>query len=692
MFLDKALLKIEENKFAQTIRNGMVMALPVLLVGSIALMLMNLPIPIYQTFIHTFANGLLNVFFSYIYNGTFGLLSVYITLTISIGFIRQYTTNDVMVGAHLSSLICFFMFTGVFTENFDMTMLGAKGMFAALVASLGSTALYLLFSNKTKNIVKIFSDGSDTVFSNALSMLLPVSLTIICGALFNYLFIAVFHFTGFQNFFITIVNKLFLNLGRSFGTSFLFIFMVHFLWFFGIHGSDVLEGVSEHLFVPAINMNIVEIQAGLPPTEIFSKSFFDIFVLMGGSGATLCLLLAILLFCKRKSCKDLSKMAVLPMLFNINELMVFGLPIIFNPIFVIPFITVPLVMLCTSTLAFSSGWIEPVSRTVNWTTPVLLSGYLATNSYKGIILQLINLCLGTAIYTPFVIHYEKQKAKAIRKNMEGLTNLLKQSDSNNESITLTRGKTDLSVFANSLTAELTHALENKELKLYYQSQYDSTEKCIGVEALLRWNYPLCGTVYPPLVIQLASEAGILIELEKYIYERAFADVENIEKALGKDVKVSINVSGKTIQSKGFDLFLEKIMRTYNFKEKKIFIEITEQETLLFNDEVITMLEKLKKIGYGLAIDDFSMGHTSINYLKTNLFDLVKLDGSLVKDMMANDRCKEIIASIVYLSQSLGFSILCEYVETEEQRKTLEQLGCYEYQGYLFSPALPLENL
>ena len=135
----------------------------------------------------------------------------------------------------------------------------------------------------------------------------------------------------------------------------------------------------------------------------------------------------------------------------------------------------------------------------------------------------------------------------------------------------------------------------------------------------------------------------------------------------------------------------KINKSTNNQKQQI--NITEQEaSVKFSDELMESLFELKEIGYGFAIDDFAMGHTSINYLKTTLFDLVKLDGSLIKDMMNNDRCKEIIGMIVFMSQSLGFSVLSEYVETEKQRKILESLGCHEYQGYLFSPAIPLEKL
>lgn len=93
----------------------------------------------------------------------------------------------------------------------------------------------------------------------------------------------------------------------------------------------------------------------------------------------------------------------------------------------------------------------------------------------------------------------------------------------------------------------------------------------------------------------------------------------------------------------------------------------------------------------IAIDDFSMGSTSLKYLQKNQFDIVKLDGSIVKEMMTNDRSRDIISSIVYLAKSLNFKVLAEYVETDAQMKALEKLGCDYYQGYHFSKAVDVEE-
>ena len=107
---------------------------------------------------------------------------------------------------------------------------------------------------------------------------------------------------------------------------------------------------------------------------------------------------------------------------------------------------------------------------------------------------------------------------------------------------------------------------------------------------------------------------------------------------------------------------------------------------------LELIKKIRAFGYTFALDDFSMGHTSLQYLQHNQFDIVKLDGNLVKSLLDNGRTKEIINSIVYLSKSLDFKVLAEFVETAEQRDALEQIGCLLYQGYLFSPAVDRDTL
>lgn len=683
---------MSNSKLFRAIRNGFVMVIPLIMLGSFALIVKSLQITPYQNFINSFCGGLIFHCADFVYEATFGLLSVYITATISYNYALELRDRDeTLAGPVLTSMACLTMLTGVQAESFSISALGVKGMFTALVSALLATRLYLHIKDKAGFRVKVYSDGTDSAFNQALSTMLPGGITLAFFAFMNFLFTQLFHVNGFHEFFINAANNLFLNAESRFGSGILFVFLSSLLWFFGIHGSDVLDGVVDMQFVPKLEMNQLAVQAGNAPTEILTKQFFDCFILMGGCGATLSLLIAIYIFSKRRGNKRLAKAATIPLLFNINEIIVFGLPIIFNPVMLIPFLATPCVMYFISYLAM---WIGVVPKTVNeieWTTPVLLSGYLATNSIRGSLLQAFNLVIGVLIYMPFIKIFDRMRERNAGEVVQELVIKLQEAEKQNHEITLFGLGGEKGAEAKALTADLREALEKGQIKMFYQPQFNQEKECIGAEALMRWKHPIFGMMYPPLVIKLAEEAGMLTDLEKYIFETTFEDRRKIVEETGMENKLCINVSAATLQKPEFLSFLRKIKEEYIVKESVICIEITEQTALFMSAGINDVLAEIKKMGYLMAIDDFSMGYTSIKYLQSGFFDLVKLDGSLIKEMDSNERNCNIIESIVHLSQSLGFSVLAEYVETDKQQKMLEEIGCKEYQRYLFSPAVPIDK-
>ena len=124
------------------------------------------------------------------------------------------------------------------------------------------------------------------------------------------------------------------------------------------------------------------------------------------------------------------------------------------------------------------------------------------------------------------------------------------------------------------------------------------------------------------------------------------------------------------------------------KQLGLCLEVTEQAALQLDDRLEQRFQNIKSYGFHLAVDDFSMGNTSLQYLIKDYFDLVKIDGSLVQNICTNKRCKDIISSIIQLSQSLDFQVIAEYVSTADIRNELADIGCYNYQGWFYSTAIP----
>lgn len=590
------------------------------------------------------------------------------------------------------SLICFFIFSGFRVDNFPLDALGVKGVFIAIISSLLATRLLDIVSTYLGKRTNSYSDDSDVEFNYSVSVILPAAAVICILTLVNIIITSIFKADSVFALFVNTANAMFMPLGRSFWSGLLFVFVSSVLWFFGIHGSDVLESVMENLFTPAVNINIALASAGQAPTEIFTKQFFDNFVLMGGCGTAICLLLSILIFSKRKRNRRIAKLASVPMLFNINELMIFGYPVIYNTTLLIPFILTPLFSFMTSYLAMKWGVVPMITSEVNWTAPVLLSGYMATSSVAGSILQLINIAAGIFIYCPFIKANDKKYEEAADELIRGLTDIKKNSERTLSHVTLTKLPDAYGSLARSMAADLKYALEENALIMYYQPQYDGYGNCVGTEALLRWHHPLYGMIYPPLIIQVAEEAGLLSKLEKYVLLAAVRDSGRIRKESGYNKEISVNITSSTLQEESYITLLGELTASGKVRRGEICLEITEQTAMLSDENTLRKLQAIKDMGYLLAIDDFSMGHTSLTYLQTSYFDTVKLDGSLVHDMMSNPRSYDIIKTITALAPKLGFNVTAEYVQTHEQVKMLRKADCFQYQGYLFSPAVDADSL
>lgn len=684
----KIITRMEMSSILNSTRNGMVMVMPLLIIGAFSQVFLNFPVSWYQEFLSGFPGNIFAEILNGIYNATIGIVSVYVTCTISLSYAQINTRQtEFMYGTPLTAVACFLIVSGAaFSEEAFVSFLGVKGIFSAVFAAVVSSCLYTFLSNKLPFFTRVYSDGEDSIFVKSLRAIVPATITMTVFSLFTILFIKIFNVSGFQEFTINIVNSAFKNVGNNIFTALFYLVVLHLFWFFGIHGSYVLEEVTNNIFI--VDASAVSASGG----TLINKTFFDVFVYTGGCGSTLCLLVALILFSRWNSNKRLARASFFPIIFNINEIMFFGLPLFFNFYFIIPFIAVPLVSTLVSYLAIIAGLIPPATNPVEWTTPVFISGWLGTESFYAVLVQVLNLILGVLIYKPFVKLYDKQKELNMIAKVNQVVEILKESEANNGQVNLTGMPGFTGNFARSLSADLEKAIENRELEIYYQPQFDNNNNCIGVEALLRWNHKIFGFIYPPLIIKIAQETGLIHALEKLIFKTVISDIPKINEAAGKLIKISINISANTIPLPEFEAFLQEVTNRPEFKPNQICIEVTEQTALIVNEKTEGIFSRISDMGFLLAIDDFSMGHTSLSYLQSKHFDFLKLDGSLVTGMTKNPRFLDIIGSIMFLSKSLGFKVIAEFVQTENQVRQLESMGCVLYQGYLFSPAVPIGRL
>lgn len=580
----------------------------------------------------------------------------------------------------LITMVSLIGFSGIQQEGFSVASLGTNNIFTALFIALSCSALFFKIKDKRLFVIQQRGMEADNCYAEAVSGIVPALLVVAFFAVFRQVFVAVFHVDSVQGLLEIAVGRLLGSIENGLIVAIAVLLLAHCMWLFGIHGSNVLE--------PVMQENFVRISEG----AVFNKTFLDVFVHMGGTGSILCLVIAILLFSKKGSIKNIAKLSFPTAIFNISEIIAFGLPVILNPIFVIPYLLVPVVLCIISYAAVYIGIVPHVVQQVEWTTPVFLSGYLATGSVAGSILQAVCLAAGVLIYLPFLRLFEERDERQLVKNVKLLTAELQKQEAANAIMPLTERKDMLGGVARVLSADLKDAIRDKKLFFVYQPQVDADEICIGAEVLIRWIHPIAGFIYPPLIIQLAKEEKLLHDIEAYLFDEAAYAVCEIDKVIRTEFKISVNITNESLAWEDFEYCLADKVRKYNVSPTRMWLEITEQDALVSSQEMLDKIQRLKEQGHKFLIDDFGMGHTSLMYLQTNHFGVVKLDGSLTKDVLQNNRNKNIIAAITELGKSLHFETIAEYVETEEQKDKLLELGCNGFQGYYYSKPIALAEL
>lgn len=680
-FKERALgmfLKIENSHLLSIVRRALTMLVPVIMVGAIAHAIHYFPVDAFNYLI-TEEYPWIATFLNMVFQGTFGMFSMILVVALAISYgMEKNEAIDKMFFYAITAIASFG--TQLVMADADMVwdILGNQGCFVAMVVGLLSSVLFSKLERIESISLRRYTLGMDAVLANAIQSIFPATITVGSFAIFEYLILKLSGGKDIYTLWSSFSEQIFASIGDGFLSALLYTFLVHILWVLGFHGSHMMENVAVNYF-QTVGEDI-----------IFSKSMFDTYVMMGGCGTTICVLIAILLIAKKKRLRNVGKLAIPTVIFNTNEILNFGIPIMLNPIMAIPFICVPILALILSYGAVALGIISPVCNEITWTMPVFVSGYVASGSIAGVILQLVIITLGVLIYTPFLKMYEKIYDFRMQQKIRKLVEELQEYEKKGENPNFLHRMDDTGMVTRMLLQELKIAIKKKELYLLYQPQVDGNGKYIGAEALLRWNHPEYGFVYPPLIIYLAKEGEFLPELERMLFDTAIKAIKRVSEACGDQFKISVNITAHSLNWE-IEEYIEKKLKEYQVPAKHLWLEITEQDMLTNSDMVARKINQLKEAGHKLLIDDFGMGHTSLIYLQSEYFDVVKLDGSLVRDIINKTTNQKIVGSVIELAKKLNVKVIAEYVETQEECDLLENMGCNWYQGYLFGKPMSLEE-
>ena len=231
-------------------------------------------------------------------------------------------------------------------------------------------------------------------------------------------------------------------------------------------------------------------------------------------------------------------------------------------------------------------------------------------------------------------------------------------------------------------------LQRKEFVLHYQPKLDlKSGKVVGVEALVRWDRPGHGMVYPSDFIPVAEDSGLIVPLSQWVLQEACQQACRWQAQGMRPLYLSVNVSAIDFRQRGFVEGIARTLKETGLDPTQLELEITESVLMQNVDTTVAILKAIKQLGIRLAIDDFGTGYSSLSYLQKFPVDVLKIDQSFVGDLSIDSNDAKLVSTIISLGKSLNLHIIAEGVETLEQLEFLKQHQCEEVQGYYFSKAV-----
>lgn len=387
--------KISSNVYLDSISKGLMSTLPILMIGSISLLFAVFPFDPWLNFVTQIG---IQKYLLAASTVTTSCLSIYAAFLIGYRLAGHFDCDQIPAG--LISMFAFFITTPLTEESgLSMEYMGAQGLFGAMIAALVATRIYCFLMKKDKLKITMPA-GVPPMIANTFTALIPGILVgvifIICSYLFSFT-----TWGSFSSMVYSVIVTPLNSLGGSVWSLVILILVQMVLWFFGIHGSNVINGVITAVYLPMATANMEAYAAGKALPNILGNTFYDCFSGIGGAGGTLSLLIVIFLFGKAKQNKEIAKLGIVPGIFTINEPVVFGYPLIMNPILAIPFILTPIVQTLVAYFAIAIGLVPRLTGIqVPWCMPIILKPFLA-GGWQAAILQVVCIAIGCLIWYPF---------------------------------------------------------------------------------------------------------------------------------------------------------------------------------------------------------------------------------------------------------------------------------------------------
>lgn len=413
--------KVNSIKFLRVVRSSMMPTIPFIIVGSMVLIILNFPF--IEKVVPAAGLAFIADLLSPLTRTTMSLVALFLAFLVGYNYVKE-TEKTVAdpVYCGLTTLIGFLCLTpfnltvgkelveGVIPTSY----LGSSGMFVALVASYFVAMLYCFVFDKGLKIK--LPDAVPPNVMSSFEALIPAGIALVAVCIVNY-GLSLTSLGNIHNAFITILEQPLLAIGTGLPAILIGQGLAQLLWFLGIHGDQIVGSVMDPILTSAGLKNLEAFQANDPLPYIITDQFRALFMVI----AFMSLVIAIVIVAKSSRMKNMGRISIFPAMFCISEPIVFGLPVVMNVMLFIPWIIVrPLFGLITYAFMYFGLCPYPTGAVVPWTTPPLLSGFLATNSIMGAVVQLICLIVGVLLFIPFVKAIDSKFRKEEEEHLEAL--------------------------------------------------------------------------------------------------------------------------------------------------------------------------------------------------------------------------------------------------------------------------------
>lgn len=408
-------IKLDSNRYLSAIKNGFFIAMPLLIIGSMFLLVTQLPIDAFNDFMaSTFGAGWSDPFLQ-VYNMTMNVMTIFVILGIAAELAKYYDVDR--FSAQASAFAAFLVLTPITTTDegsfLPMTNFGASGLFVGMITAILATEVFR-FVIQRGWVIRMPESVPSNV-SKSFSALIPGVFVVVIFVIVRGIFAMTAYETA-HNFIFEVLQTPLLALGSSLPATLIILLFEGLLWSFGIHGSNIVGAVMQPIWLALTVENATAYANGTALPHIVNYQFYSNFVKLGGAGATFGLAIACLVFSKSSQFKTLGRLSIAPGMFNINEPLTFGVPIVLNPIMLIPYILCPLILCLVSYAAMATGLV-PLTNGANlpWTMPPVIAGFILCG-WRGAVLQIVEIFISFALFYPF---FKMEDAKAYKVEMEG---------------------------------------------------------------------------------------------------------------------------------------------------------------------------------------------------------------------------------------------------------------------------------